>query len=174
MALLLCCIPIGLFQLIKPNYLKDVDIPLDGGQQFLPREKLHAVGYNALGAFNAPDEAPWIVRVAMVVLFTEGRCVEAARQTWKQVQALEDFDAENCGRILKAVFKASRRIEFAKITDKFGDRMPMEKVIPQLLLVDGVLLHKRTPVGIEASPSLTEEFASWQEKRPAVDDDEDE
>ena len=160
-----------LYNKFKPNTLKEIQIPIDG--KTLPQAALENVGYDALGAFASPDEMPGFVKMVLAMFITAPRAVEAGRRTLKQVKALEEFDHESCGRILKAVFKASRRIEFGKIVDKFGSKMDMQSVLPQLLLIDGVLLHKREPAGIEAAPSLTEEFEAWRKSNPVKSDDED-
>lgn len=140
-----------------------------GSDRIISGEQLRAVGYGALSAFSSFEDAPAIVKFVTTPLFMGPRIIMAGAGMLKQGKALKEFDHIACGRVLNSLIRAGKRIPFEQFGEKFGD-MNLETILPQLMLLDGVILLKSTPIGLTTGPGLVEEFNEWHEKRIDADD----
>ena len=132
-------------------------------------DQLRSVGYGALSAFSSFEDAPGLVKFVTTPLFMGPRIIVAALGMLRQGKALKDYDHQACGRVLNSMIRAGKRVSFEQFGDKFSE-LNLERIVPQLMLLDGVILLQSEPVGLTIGPDLVEEFNDWLEKRADSDD----
>ena len=137
--------------------------------RFISGDHLRAAGYGALSAFSSFEDAPGLVKFVTTPLFMGPRIIVAGLGMIRQGTALKDFDHRACGRVLTSMIRAGKRVSFEQFGDKFSE-LDLETIVPQLMLLDGVILLKSEPVGLTIGPDLIEEFNTWLEKRVALDE----
>lgn len=140
-----------------------------GPRRSIPGEKLREVGFGALSAFSSFEDSPALVKFVTMPLFMGPRIIAAGLGMLKQGKALQEFDPNECGRVLNSLIRAGKRISFEQFGEKFSD-MDLENILPKLMLLDGVILMKSSPIGLTVAPSLLDEFSEWLEKRMDADD----
>lgn len=155
-------------QLSSSNALNNLTVSL-GSNRSISTEQLREVGYGALDAFTSFEDAAPIVKFVMLPLFMGPRVIAAALGMIRQSKALQEYDPESSGRVLNSLIRAGKKIEFAQIGAKF-EKLNLEKIVPQLMLLDGVDILKTPPAGLTIAPSLVDEFSEWLSKRDDMDD----
>jgi hypothetical protein len=131
--------------------------------RFISSVQLRSVGYGALSAFSSFENAPGLVKFVTIPLFMGPRIIMAAVGMIRQGMALKDFDHLACGRVLNSIIRAGKRVSFEQLGEKFSE-LDLERIVPQLMLLDGVILLKSEPIGLTIGPDMIEEFHTWLEK----------
>jgi hypothetical protein len=107
----------------------------------------------------APDSAHSFLKMFTSILFTAPRLVMGAIHGVARWKRLGSLDLEGCGAILGHLLQNEHRVALTDIGEAFHHRS-LERLLPQLAEVSGVLFLKSPPPGLSLSTDLRREILS--------------
>jgi hypothetical protein len=131
------------------------------GRLFTARLAGLAAGSPILNLAAGPKTAHSFVKViSATVLLGPGLVVTSWRMLVR-AKRLFLLDTAACAKPIAAVLKAGRKVPLADLADKHS-HVEWERVLPQLCLIDGVVILRSEPVGVAITDGLRETIAEWR------------
>jgi hypothetical protein len=107
----------------------------------------------------APDSAHTFVKMIVSLLFTAPRLIMAGVRRIRRAKKLKDLDVDACAAVLSLLLERGQRVSLNEVMAAFPE-LPMERVFPQLGLIEGVLFLKTGQPGLSLSSDLRGEIVT--------------
>ena len=134
------------------------------GRLWSARMAGYASGSSFMNLAAGPQTAHSFVKVISVTLLLgPGLVVTSVRLVIRALQ-LTKLDTDSCAKLIAAVLKAGHKVPLEDLAEKHP-HVDWEEILPQLCLIDGVVILRSEPVGVVLTDGLRETIAEWREKR---------
>jgi hypothetical protein len=121
-------------------------------------------GSSFMNLAAGPQTAHSFVKIISVTLLLGPGLVVTCGRLLVRTLRLARLDTDACARLIAAVLKAGRKVPLEELAGKHPN-VDWERVLPQLCLIDGVVILRSEPVGVVVTDGLREAIAEWRGRR---------
>jgi hypothetical protein len=131
------------------------------GKLFTARLAGLAAGSPFLNLAAGPKTAHSFVKVISATVLLGPGLVVTSWRLLVRAKRLFLLDTAACAKPIAAVLKAGRKVPLDDLADKHP-HIDWEQVLPQLCLIDGVVILRSEPVGVAITDGLRDTIGVWR------------
>jgi hypothetical protein len=134
------------------------------GRLWSARMAGNITGSSFMNLAAGPQTAHSFVKIISVTLLLGPGLVVTCGRLLVRALRLTRLDTESCAKLIAAVLKAARKVPLEELAEKHP-QVDWERILPQLCLIDGVVILRSEPVGVVITDGLRETIAEWRGRR---------